>query len=139
MTEADRHTGAARGRVRRGVIGIISRGSSYLLIRRASGIARGGCWCFPGGHIEFGETSRHAVRRELAEELGIDVLPIERVGAVRVDLRYVLAVWRVQHAGGGFRIAESEIAETRWLTPRQIREIRPSLPSNNRVLEMLGV
>ncbi len=138
MGEADRHTHAARPRVRRGVIGIISRGSSYLLIRRASGIAWGGCWCFPGGHVEFGETSRHAVRRELAEELGIDVLPIERVGSVRVDLIYVLAIWRVRHTGDTFRIAESEVAEARWLTPRQIREIRPSLPSNDRVLEMLG-
>ncbi len=133
MNETHRHT-----RVRRGVIGIISRGSSYLLIRRAAGIARGGCWCFPGGHIERDERSYQAVKRELFEELGIDILPIQRLGSVRVDSRYVLAVWRVQHTGGAFRIAESEIAETRWLTPGQIREIRPNLPSNDRVLEMLG-
>ena len=109
------------------------------MIRRAPDIPKGGCWCFPGGHVESGETPRQAVKRELAEELGIEVDPIKRVGSVRIDTSYVLAVWRVGYAGGEFRVAKREIAETRWLTPLEIREIRPSLPSNNRVLEMLGV
>ncbi len=139
MTILRPHPKTVRRRVRRGVIGVISRGPTYLMIRRAPGITRGGCWCFPGGHVEPGETPRQAVQRELAEELGIEVLPTERVGSVRVDTSYVLAVWRVRHTGGEFRIAESEIAESRWLTPQQIWEIRPVLRSNNRVLEMLGV
>ncbi len=139
MTIPRPHPKPVRRRGRRGVIGVISRGPAYLRIRRAPGITRGGCWCFPGGHVEPGETPRQAVQRELAEELGIEVLPTERVGSVHVDMSYVLAVWRVRHAGGEFRIAESEIAESRWLTPQQIREIRPVLPSNERVLEMLGV
>ncbi|MGB2986614.1 MAG: NUDIX domain-containing protein [Phycisphaerae bacterium] len=125
----------------RGVVGILTRGPAYLMIRRAAGIAKGGYWCFPGGHVERGETPRQAIQRELAEELGIEVTPIERIGSVRVigANRYVLAVWRVRHVNGTLRIAESEIAEARWLTPSQVRAIRPSLPSNDRVLQMLGV
>ncbi|UCC29708.1 MAG: NUDIX domain-containing protein, partial [Phycisphaerales bacterium] len=76
-------------RVRRGVIGIISSGPAYLVIRRAPGIPMGGYWCFPGGHVEPGETPRQAIKRELAEELGITVVPTERVGSVRVDAQYV--------------------------------------------------
>lgn len=128
------------GPVRRGVIGILARGQTLLVIRRAAGIPKAGHWCFPGGHVEKGETSKRAIRRELAEELGIEAEPIVRVGAVRVDeSNYILAVWRVRHAGGELRLAPSEIAEVRWLTPSQIRALCPVLPSNDRVLEMLGV
>ena len=60
-------------------------------------------------------------------------------GSVRViDSNYILVVWRVRHSGGEFRIARDEIAETRWLTPAQIRSIEPGLPSNECVLAMLG-
>ena len=127
-------------RVRRGVIGVLRRGDELLAIRRAAGIAKGGCWCFPGGHLEYGETSRMAVVRELREELGIDVGPVCRLGSVRVlDSRHVLAVWEIIQVGGGIRPAESEIAEVRWMTADGLREIQPSLPSNARVLAMLGV
>ncbi len=140
MLETDRETRSPRTRVRRGVIGILARGSALLVIRRAHGIAKGGYWCFPGGHVERGETPRRAVRRELAEELGIEAAPTVRIGSLRVtDTNYILAVWRVRHIRNEFRLAEDEIAEARWLTPSQIRAIHPSLPSNDRVLEMLGM
>ena len=134
-------TYSQRGRlgVRRGVIGILTRGEAFLVIRRASNVAMGGHWCFPGGHVERGETPRQAVGRELAEELGVEVAPTQRVGSVRVGTKYVLAVWRVDLVGGDLRITQSEIAEARWLTPPEIRAIRPNLPSNEDVLQMLGV
>jgi len=126
-------------RVRRGVIGILTQDHRHLVIRRAAGVAKGGCWCFPGGHVEPGETPRRAIRREFVEELGIDVDPYERLGSVRVlDSRHILAVWRVRKIGGTLRPAESEIAEVDWLTGPQIRTVRPGLPSNHCVLQMLG-
>lgn len=124
-------------RVGRGAIGVVSRGGRYLVIRRADGLLKGGCWCFPGGHLERGETSRQAVIRELAEELGISVEPVERLGAVRVDTSYVLAVWRVRHVGGAIRPAKEEIAEVRWATSEELRALEPNVPSNDRVLAML--
>ena len=129
-----------RSRVRRGVIGILARGTEYLVIRRADGVAKGGCWCFPGGHVERGETPRQAVQRELIEELGIQVLPVRRLGSIRVlDSNHVLVAWLIRHVSGELRLAKSEIAEVRWLRAVEIRAVVPSLPSNERVLEMLGV
>ncbi len=126
-------------RVRRGVIGILNRGQEYLMIRRAEGVPKPGCWCFPGGHVENGETPRQAVGRELYEELGIRVRPIKRLGAIRImDSRHILVVWLVEHFDEGFRIARKEIAEIRWVRGDQIRDIHPGLPSNQSVLEMLG-
>ncbi len=127
-------------RIRRGVIGILNRGDEYLMIRRSDAVAKPGCWCFPGGHVEPGETPRQAVGRELLEELGIHVNPTRRLGSVRVvDSRHILVVWCVAHIGGNFQLAEKEIADMRWVTPEQIRMIHPGLPSNHRVLEMLSL
>ena len=126
-------------RVGRGVIGILGRGHEYLMIRRAEGVAKPGCWCFPGGHVERGETPRQAVGRELFEELGIHVRPTKRLGSLRVmDSRHILVAWRVEHVGGDFCIAQKEIAEIRWVPIDHIRAIRPGLPSNESVLELLA-
>jgi len=122
------------------VIGIISRRDQLLLIRRAEGIAKGGLWCFPGGHVEPGETARRAVVRELSEELGLTVNPTQRIGSVRVhDSLHVLAIWRVEQVSGQLRPAPAEVAEVRWLVPQAIRELPRGIASNERVLELLGV
>lgn len=140
MNGANRGEDGVRIRVRRGAVGVLERGLSLLLIKRAPGLARAGLWCFPGGHIETGETSRRAVRRELAEEIGIQVTPVERLGAVRLaTIGYVLAVWRVSYAGVHFIPAPDEVAEIRWFTPQQIRSLKDGMASNDRVLELLGV
>ena len=125
-------------RVRRGVIGILRRGDEYLMIRRAEGVAKPGCWCFPGGHVEPGETPRQAVGRELREELGIIVMPTRRLGAIRVlDSLHILVVWHVEHVSGDFQLAHKEIADMSWVRLEQIRTAHPGLPSNDRVLDML--
>ncbi len=125
--------------VRRGVIGILNQGDTYLFIRRAAGVAKGGAWCFPGGHVEPGETPRLAVVRELKEELDILVEPVRRLGSVQVtDSRHILAVWHVRHVEGRVKPDAREIAEVQWLTAEQIRLMRPTLASNDRVLEMLA-
>ena len=140
MNRANHREGEVHIRVRRGAIGVIERDSTMLLIKRAPGIPRAGLWCFPGGHIETGETSRRAIRRELAEELGIQVNPIERLGAVRLaTLGYVLAVWRVSCAATRFTPSPDEVAEIGWFTPQRIRSLEDGMTSNERVLEMLGV
>ena len=46
---------------------------TFLLAQRPAGKVYAGWWEFPGGKVEEGETLRHAVKRELREELGIEV------------------------------------------------------------------
>jgi len=46
---------------------------TVLFIRRSGGGDHGGEWCFPGGHVEPGETPEQAARRETQEEIGVPV------------------------------------------------------------------
>ena len=52
----------------------VVRDGRVLLARRSSRMAGGaGQWTGPGGRIEPGETAEDAVRRELREEVVLDV------------------------------------------------------------------
>src|SRR5688572_5790556 len=55
------------------VAGIIRQGGRYLITRRRSGVHLEGLWEFPGGRREPGETMEDCLRRELREELGIEI------------------------------------------------------------------
>ncbi|MDI3332004.1 MAG: NUDIX domain-containing protein [Micrococcus sp.] len=49
-------------------------GPTRLLVgRRSSPESLAGLWEFPGGKVEPGEESRSALRREVREELGVDI------------------------------------------------------------------
>jgi 8-oxo-dGTP diphosphatase len=54
-----------------------------LLVRRGREPSRG-LWSVPGGRVEPGETGPDAVRREVREETGLDVVVGEPVGTVRI-------------------------------------------------------
>jgi 8-oxo-dGTP diphosphatase len=58
-------------------VGVLIRPDGALLLAsRPEGKPYAGYWEFPGGKLEPGETVAHALRRELHEELGIDIGPV---------------------------------------------------------------
>ncbi|WP_405227728.1 8-oxo-dGTP diphosphatase MutT [Lentisalinibacter sediminis] len=68
------------------VAGILRDGDSRILIsRRQPGKHGAGRWEFPGGKIAPGEEPLAALRRELAEEIGIEVLGARRFMALEHD------------------------------------------------------
>lgn len=48
-----------------------------LIAKRPEGRSLAGLWEFPGGKVEQGESPEHALIRELAEELGIEIEPAD--------------------------------------------------------------
>jgi A/G-specific adenine glycosylase len=52
---------------------IIDRGSRVLIARRPSKGLLGGLWEFPGGKLEAGETLADGLKREIREELAVDI------------------------------------------------------------------
>jgi 8-oxo-dGTP diphosphatase len=59
--------------VRVAVAVMLRRDGAVLLAQRMAGTPYAGYWEFPGGKLEPGESAAQALRRELHEELGIDV------------------------------------------------------------------
>ncbi|WP_050607670.1 NUDIX domain-containing protein [Clostridium niameyense] len=49
-----------------------------LLLRERS--PEKGYWCIPGGKVEFGETIEDAIKREVKEEVNVDVEIIKLIG-----------------------------------------------------------
>ncbi|XXT14392.1 NUDIX hydrolase [Sorangium sp. So ce429] len=72
----------ARALLRRPVVGIAAAAQTadgrWLLVRRSDT----GTWALPGGTLEWGETLRETVVRELAEEAGVTEVEVGRVVGV---------------------------------------------------------
>lgn len=52
---------------------LIDAAGRFLMTTRPLGKVFAGYWEFPGGKLEAGETTEQALKRELHEELGIDI------------------------------------------------------------------
>lgn len=60
-------------------VGVIIKRKNKVLIGKRIGDHAGGYWGFVGGHLEFGEEIDNCVKREVAEEVGIEVENIKFV------------------------------------------------------------
>ena len=62
---------------------ILQRKGQILLTRRRLDAHQGGLWEFPGGKLEMGETLEQCLRRELKEEIDIEVCDVQAFSTVR--------------------------------------------------------
>jgi 8-oxo-dGTP diphosphatase len=107
-------------------VGLIADGSGRWLVNcRPPGTPLAGWWEFPGGKCQPGEAPLEALRRELAEELGIAVLEAEPALTLDHDYpdkRVRLDVWRVRSFSG--ELAALEGQELKWVTAGECRALK---------------
>lgn len=114
----------------RGVsIAVMSSDGRLLVHRRADDKdVWPGMWDIAaGGVVAAGESYADAARRELAEELGVEVEPIalEHLGEGRFTDESVALIGRGYLAvhDGPFELTDGEIAEVRWVTADDLDEL----------------
>jgi len=77
MNDASTGSATARTPVDVAVGVLIDPQGDFLLTSRPEGKVYAGYWEFPGGKLEAGESVEQALRRELIEELGIEIGAVE--------------------------------------------------------------
>lgn len=115
------------------IAAVIANGEKFLVCQRAPHKRHGRRWEFPGGKLEPGEDDETAARRELAEELGLQV---ESVGEVEFEVAdagspFVIAFVPVEASGTPVCHEHTALA---WGTPSELA-LLPLAPSDRRYVE----
>jgi 8-oxo-dGTP diphosphatase len=99
-----------------------------LIAQRLPGKHMAGRWEFPGGKIETGESEGAALKRELREELGIELAAAHPLLVLKHDYgdrRVEISMWIVERYAG----------EPRGLDGQRLKWVQPGLLLHEDVLE----
>jgi 8-oxo-dGTP pyrophosphatase MutT (NUDIX family) len=106
-----------------GVKCVLTDGNRVLMVRHTYGHRK---WDLPGGTIKRGEEPRATARREMAEELGVDLDNLRDLGSVTGRLEHrrdTMYCFGAELDSRALTIDWGEIEQVRWFS-------RDQLPSN---------
>ncbi len=108
------------------VAGIIRNSKGQILLgQRRPGTHLEGLWEFPGGKVEANETLEQALKRELEEELGIQVStsqPLITVEHQYPEKKVLLYVLEVSNWLGEVQSLEQQVLQ--WVNPENLSKIK---------------
>ncbi len=126
-----------------GVGGVVIHRNRVLLIRRGGEPLKGE-WSIPGGMLELGEELAEGVRREIKEETGLEVEPVEvldvfdrimRVGS-RVQYHYVIVDYACQWKRGRLKPG-SDVVDARWVRREDLPQYHLTEKATSVILKAL--
>lgn len=114
----------ARRRTLHVACALLERDGLLLAVQRSASMSLPLKWEFPGGKIEPGEDAAGCLRREVREELGVEV----EIGAALPTTSHdypaftvVLYPWRCRIAAGELKLHEH--ADARWLCAAELYSV----------------
>ena len=117
------------------VAAAIRRHSQLLICQRPAHKRHGGLWEFPGGKVEPNESDESAARRELAEELGVDVKSVAEPDFSVADPDSPFLIVFVPTTITGEPTCHEHTALA-WLPPDELVKL-PLAPSDRRYVEFV--
>jgi 8-oxo-dGTP diphosphatase len=119
---------------------LVEKGRVLLCFRTKERTSFPGVWDFPGGHVEVGESPETALRRELREELGIDIatpegMPDHQLVEGDLDLKlWILHQWE----GTPINAAPDEHERICWFAFSEARALELAHESFPNLIEKIS-
>ena len=136
-----------------GVGGVVVNNGRVLLVRRGQQPLKGK-WSLPGGLVEVGENLTQALRRELKEETGLEVEPLQVIGVFerillsqrssrrlrRVRYHYVLIDYacRLRRRRQAQRLRPAtDVTAACWVRPERLAQFQLTAQARGVIFEAL--
>jgi XTP/dITP diphosphohydrolase len=97
-------------------------------------------WEFPGGGVENGEDLINCLKREVKDETGFNIEPLELLSPImnRVEKKYgyqvFLPVYICKIKSGALKVAHNEVSDTGWFTIKEALKLK-FLPLNSQIIK----
>lgn len=109
----------------------------YLICQRLKDDHFGSMWEFPGGRVEEGESKEEALKREIAEELGVEIKIGDFVSVFEDEipsLKIIVHFYRASILRG--EIQRIECQDFKWLSPEDAAKLNLA-PVDRKILDFL--
>jgi NAD+ diphosphatase len=112
------------------IVGIISQKTDdqikYLLVSATKDWGKfTGSYYPPGGHIEEGEDKITALKREIKEELNLEIEPIKEVAETKGDVEGQITYWwSCKVIGGKMEIDKEEIKDAGFFSQEEMNNLK---------------
>lgn len=123
----------------RPVTAAVIKKDGKILIARRKHAFMGYHWEFPGGKLEDNETLEECLKREIMEELGIDIavgaLVSSRKHVINCQVAIILYAYHAEHISGDIVLTDHD--EIAWVAPEDLSQYSFPDPDWQIVQELL--